>query len=323
MLTDIFADRYDKLVLWKKYEEAQRKLIVQTFRLIEESVAPYWIDGKESENGKAFWKSLNDRLSMELGLKSLSDLAYSYKTVVAGAEHTVTGIWTFNTVCENWMLTEYDGSISADRFIKERVSLVELAFRMKADEIARVNAELPARIKAAENLATTYRAMRLPGDPIDGLRAQNQNVNANLQAAIEELNSRFRQAGEKLNYHNGFIQLSDEALSLREIESPFWNLVAAPLWKNIDTDMKEAIDRRDNGDRDPAFYAARALESTIKIVSDEKGWTHGKERGAHNYIDNLRTNSFLVDWELDALKSFFQRSVIRLVMAPVRTECQL
>ncbi len=74
---------------------------------------------------------------------------------------------------------------------------------------------------------------------------------------------------------------------LHEAEEPFWKLVADPIWKNVDTDMKEAIDRRDGGERDPAWYAARALESTIKIISGEKGWSHGREKGAHNYIDNL------------------------------------
>jgi hypothetical protein len=38
----------------------------------------------------------------------------------------------------------------------------------------------------------------------------------------------------------------------------------------------------------PALYAAKALESTIKIISDEKHFSNGKERGASNYIDNLK-----------------------------------
>ena len=64
---------------------------------------------------------------------------------------------------------------------------------------------------------------------------------------------------------------------------------------NVDHDMKEALDLRGSDGRDPAFYAARALESTIKIISDQKNWTHGKENGAHNYIDNLatKTNAFI------------------------------
>jgi hypothetical protein len=41
-------------------------------------------------------------------------------------------------------------------------------------------------------------------------------------------------------------------------------------------------------------------ESTIKIISDEKGWTHGGEKGAHNYIDNLgskKAGPFIESWE--------------------------
>jgi len=80
-------------------------------------------------------------------------------------------------------------------------------------------------------------------------------------------------------------------------------------WKNVDLDIKEAIDRRDNGVRDAAFYAARALESTIKIISDQKGWTRGREGGAQNYIDNLcnlRGGNLIEEWEKEALKQEFK-----------------
>jgi hypothetical protein len=83
--------------------------------------------------------------------------------------------------------------------------------------------------------------------------------------------------------------------------------------------MKEALDRRDNAGRDSAFYAARALESTIKIISDKKRWTHGKENGAHNYIDNLgsaRAGNFISDWETGMLKSFFTNIRNRLGHGP-------
>ena len=107
--------------------------------------------------------------------------------------------------------------------------------------------------------------------------------------SCDELNERFRQAGAKLDYHNGFIQISPDELTKDQIERPFWNLVSAPEWENVDQDMKEAIDQRDAGGRDPAWYAARALESTIKIISDERGWTTSKEKGAKNYLDKLRS----------------------------------
>jgi hypothetical protein len=88
-------------------------------------------------------------------------------------------------------------------------------------------------------------------------------------------------------------------------------LVSSEKWKNVDFEMKDAIDRRDTGVRDPSLYAAKALESTIKIISKEKGWTIGNEGGAHAYIDNLcnkkRSGNLIDEWEKEALKNFFTK----------------
>jgi hypothetical protein len=140
------------------------------------------------------------------------------------------------------------------------------------------------------------------------LNRSHDSLNAAFRQSVEELNERLRRAGTKLNYHNGFIQIASDELVEGQVEKPFWALVADPIWKNVDIDMKEAVDLRDSQGRDPAWYAARALESTIKIISDQKGWTHGGEKGAHNYIDNLhakKNGSFINDWETKALKDFF------------------
>jgi hypothetical protein len=95
-----------------------------------------------------------------------------------------------------------------------------------------------------------------------------------------------------------------------EIERPFWALVSNERWKNVERDLLEAIDLRDNGGRDPALYAAKGLESTIKIISGEKGWSRGKESGAAAYIDNLmseKNGRFIEVWEGEALKAFFAK----------------
>ena len=71
--------------------------------------------------------------------------------------------------------------------------------------------------------------------------------------------------------------------------------------------MKEALDRRDSNDKDPAIFAAKALESAIKIVSDTKGWTRGTENGAAQYVDNLiskANGSYLAVWEGEMLKDY-------------------
>jgi hypothetical protein len=57
---------------------------------LSEQVCPYFEHGRESPRGKVFWSDLHSLLSMEFGLKSLSQLGYSYNTNWMGKTHTVT-----------------------------------------------------------------------------------------------------------------------------------------------------------------------------------------------------------------------------------------
>jgi hypothetical protein len=309
MLTDIFAERYAAVPIWQNYGETERRLLVQAFRIVSEQLFPYWAhDGKERDGAKATWKSMHDRLSMELGLQQLAPLYYQQTTNFVGSQQVSWVPWAMVNVCNTFVCEAYDPSVPADRFMKERLSFIEIAFRDREKAVTTANYELPTRIAQAEARQGLRRGMLIPGNEADGLRAVNTSLNQAFRANVDELNERLRRAGTGLNYHNGFIQIAEDQSIEREIETPFWALVIDPKWSNVDTDMKEAIDRRDTGGRDPAFYAAKALESTIKIISAEKGWTHGGERGAHNFIDNLastKNGSFISKWEQTALKLIF------------------
>jgi hypothetical protein len=301
MLTDIFAYRYSKTALWEAYTETVSKLLVQAFRLVEERVIPIRLDDAEEK-----WKKIHDDLSMEFGVRELSPRNDGWNAI------------RMDFVCNAFMMATPSRGVNADEFIKHRLSFIELAFRMREEELRAYSVGLAGRIIAAirrenERMAFLRKNGTATNDvDTDAVRRrvteETEKPNADFRSVVLELNERFRRAGTRLNYHNGFIQLGGDELAEREVERPFWSLVAAPKWKNVDTDMKEAFDRRDAGDRDPAFYAAKALESTIKIISDDKGWTHGGEKGAHSYIDNLgagKNGQFVTAWERDALKSFF------------------
>jgi AbiJ N-terminal domain 4 len=304
MLTDIFAERYANRAIWLAFTEIEVKLLMQCYRLVED-IFPYWDgSGKAVEGAKKTWKSIHDRLARELGLSELGPLSYAYTAI---NNQYVSGEWTYDHVCKTFMTAQFPGG-STDRFVKDRVSFVELAFRMRGEQIDAYNAERGKK-DAAANLQDALNAHKR-GFPssADGVKRHYESINAKFRESVDELNERLRRAGTKLNYHNGFIQIASDELVEVQIEKPFWTLVADPIWKNVDIDMKEAVDRRDAKDRDPAWYAARALESTIKIISDRKGWTHGGEKGAHSYIDNLRSRkngSFINDWEQTTLKEFF------------------
>lgn len=315
MLTDIFAERYATVPIWQNYAESERRLLVQAYRIVSEQLFPYWTqDGKERDGAKATWKSMHDRLSMELGLQELAARGYWAERVLVGNKQQYWQELNIMTVCNNFVCATYDGMVPADQFIKERLSFIEIAFRDRENALATQNADLQRQIAQTEFLERVLpsnpgqHGMRIPGNRADGLRAANALANQTFRANVDEFNERLRRAGTRLNYHNGFIQIVEDQLVEGQIETPFWSLVKDPKWANVDTDMKEAIDRRDGGGRDPAFYAAKALESTIKIISNEKGWTHGGERGAHSYIDNLasaKNGAFISKWEQSALKLIF------------------
>ena len=232
--------------------------------------------------------------------------------------YTRSGTWSWDHICKEYVSKQFVGTWDPDVFIKNRLSFIEIALRECWVDVCAANAKLPCDIAEAEaKMARKASGIRVPGSFVDGIKAQNQKLNDNYKTAADELNERFRQAKYKLNYHNGYIQIVGDEKVETEIEAPFGALVADRKWKNVDKDMAEAIDRRDTGGRDPALYAARALESTVKIISDDMGWTRGGEKGAHGYIDNLgskKNGHFIGDWERDFLKQFFST-----VRAPLLT----
>jgi len=310
MLTDIFVDRYIGVPIWVSIGDIENRFLVQGYRIISEQLYPYWVDGKENPKAKERWVSMHDKLSMELGVSELSPKYYSYQSTFNGKLHTQSGSWSMDEVCKNFVCVDYDGKMSPDRFMKERLSFIELAFREREEQIDLINANLPKTLLDAQlhDKLKKPGGLRIPGNRADAVQAMNNLLNNDFKNSVYELNERLRRSNYKLNYHNGFIQISDDELIEAQVEKKFWSITKNPIWKNVEIDMMSAIDLRDSGGRDPAFYAARALESTIKIISDQKGWTHGGEKGAHSYIDNLgskKNGLFITPWEKDSLKYFF------------------
>lgn len=313
MLTDIFAYRYLKYPIWSAYSESERRLLNQTVALAKDIFPYHNADGKKIEANEAKWKSIHDRLARELGVTELSRRYYSYtQKGPTGQEWPVSGFFGWDYSCEQFVIAQPPATLaSPDAFIKERLSFIELAMRLREEEVAQANARPPQTILEAKlRDGSPTKGLHLPGSAIVGVKAWNASLNATFQGQVEELNERFRRAGAPLTYHNGFIQVSLDQTIERNIATPFWQLVADPLWKNVDIDMKEALDRRDSNDKDPALFAAKALESAIKIVSDAKGWTRGSENGAAAYIDNLVSKNngcLLAVWEGDMLKEYFRK----------------
>lgn len=299
MLTDVFVNRYEDTRIWTSFGDREKRFMVQAAKIITEQVFPYYVNGNEDKSAKKTLQSLHDKIAMEIGIDPLSPLyigTYRYPIV---------------DVVKNFFTEDFEPTLDADVFIKRRVSFVELAFREYEDQKNGENADLARRITAVqgdEQLPQLARTLRLPIFTEDYIRDQNSARNDSFNQNTTELNERFRQARFPLSYRNGFIQFSEDSVISAIIEKPFWSIVSDPKWKNVEHDLLEAIDRRDNKRKDAALSAAKALESAIKIISDEKGWTTKKEKGAASYIDNLvseKNGRFIDVWESNMLKSFF------------------
>jgi len=311
MLTDVFFRRYENVVIASSFDERFRALISQATQIITKQIFPtYNYDGKINQQSKSAMTDVHDRICMEMGLDALGSKWFSTKSTWNG---NTTDQWhelPMGDVIRNFMTESFSETYSPDLYIKFRLSVIELAFRLREQQIQFENAALPSKMIEADRYKPVGRAIRLPGKASDGVKALNQQINDTFRANVDELNERFRQSGLKLHYHNGFIQGSDDVLAQKQIEFPFWNICADAAFANVDTDMKQAVELRDTKGRDPAWYAARALESAIKIASNRRGCTTGNEKGVHNFIDNLlgaRGGKFFEVWEAEALKAFFTK----------------
>ncbi len=313
MLTDIFAYRYLNFPIWKDFSESETRLLNQLYSVVKEAIPYYTSDGEPIKESIAKWQTLHDNLARELGVDELFKRYYSYTSKNhLGQSVTVSGFFSWNYVCEKFVKSEYSSKINdPDTFMKERISFVELAMRIRYEELETVNASLPRALSQAKvRDANSKHRIHANNSTVERLTAWNQTLNDTYVSQVEEINERFRRAKAPLTLHNGFIQVSTDEVIERNIAKPFWNLVSEPLWKNVDLDMKEALDRRDSNDKDPAFFAAKALESAIKIISDQNGWSTGKENGASSYIDNLlskKNGRYIESWESDILKDYFRK----------------
>lgn len=313
MLTDIFSYRYIDFPIWNGFGELEKRLLNQLFGVVKEAIPYYDSDGKKIEANEDKWKTLHDRLSRELGVDELFTRYYSYTNQNAlGQAIPVSGFFGWDYACEKFVKSDCPSDHQdPDRFIKERISFIELAMRWRYEEIEKINQNLPKAILEAKlRDARPKHSMTVPGSAADGVKAWNKTLNESYSLLVEEINERFRRAKAPLTLHNGFIQVSTDEIIEKNIAKPFWELVAESLWQNVDIDMKEALDRRDSNDKDPALFAAKALESAIKIISDQKGWTSGNESGASQYIDNLvskKNGRYIEPWESDILKDYFRK----------------
>jgi hypothetical protein len=279
MLTDAFHKRYPNRFFWDDgFPNEVRRLLIQAGQIIAQDLFSQ-ISVKDK-----LYQDAHDKLSREYGIGLLGEGN------------------TYEEVCLKLIFENYDlwnnYHRDQDYFFKMRIGLIELLFR-NAEEYLRKEHNSSDLGMIASILSKRTEPKR---------KSSSEKALESFLESAKELNLRFREAKMPFTYHNGYIQLVEDELTQKEVEEPFWSLVSDKKWENVDYEMKEAIDRRDVGKEDAITYALKALESTIKIISDDNNWTSGREKGASNYIDNLvseKNGRFVALWEAEAMKHLF------------------
>ncbi|GAB3261414.1 AbiJ-NTD4 domain-containing protein [Chitinimonas naiadis] len=279
MITDVLFKRYpERWIHQDRVPQNLALLIRQATLVLHDDVAA------KLPNRAMLFEIPERRLARELGMMALGRAPTAEQNCIAFLGQPY-DLWN-------------DAHGDSDSFVKLRLSLIELLFR-EAEAILR-------SLSPKQDVANWWSLVRARVSPP---RTAIENALAATIQAVEELNSRFQQAGVPFEYHAGIIQRIDDLRTNAEIEQPFWALVSDPKFSNVEADIKEAIDRRDSGKSDAAFFAMKALESAIRILSDELGRTRSSERGAADFIDNLvaaKPDRFVDVWEAEALKSLFR-----------------
>lgn len=279
MITDVLFKRYPKRWIYQDYVPHNLALLIRQAALVlHDDIAA------KIPNRARLFDVPERRLARELGMMALGQSHTAEQNCIAFLGESY-DLWN-------------DAHMNPDTFVKLRLSLIELLLR-EAEAILRDLA--PKR-----DITSWWTLVRARVSP--PRTAIEEGLAATVQA-IEELNSRFQQAGVPFEYHSGIIQRVDDQRTNEQIAQSFWALVSDPKYSNVDTDIKEAIDRRDAGKSDAAFYAMKALESVIRILSDELARTRSTERGAADFIDNLvaaKPTRFIEVWESEALKALFR-----------------
>lgn len=296
MITDIFSKRYknsqnEEIIIENKFFINLYNLFIKDLRTtLMDKVKDFPYTDCACEQTRIVCESM-ERVCNELGKLNLEKKEYEK------------GYFSFKTL-ETFQGFTFDEKIDT----LEKISLFEVLF-------GNVEIHFQNEIEFLEKKIPEYReeASRINGlSKEEGVKYCNndeeylkrseiqlEDKRAKLNLVNKEINYRLKEYKKSLSYHNGFFQKATNVILEINIESPFWGLVSKSCYKNVEEDMLEAIDLYDSNGRDPAFYAAKALESMLKIICEKKGFEIGNDKNSNKYIEalNSKKNGVLISNE--------------------------
>jgi hypothetical protein len=135
----------------------------------------------------------------------------------------------------------------------------------------------------------SFRCIEILRGKFDDHRRKMADITVSSADAVDELNERFRRAGFGYRYESGNIFRIDNEYTHREITRPALRLLTDPRFKGADEEFRAAHDHYKASEyKDCAVDALNALESTMKVICDQKGWSYPQGARSSDLLKVLR-----------------------------------
>ena len=129
---------------------------------------------------------------------------------------------------------------------------------------------------------------------------EGRGIKMTADAAIDELNERFRRAGVGYQFEDGRIFRVDSELIHREVVRPVLRYLHRPGFEGPRDEFLQAHAHYRSGEtKDAITDANNAFESTLKAICDQRRWQYGRGARASDLLKVVRGNGLLPDY-LDA-----------------------
>jgi hypothetical protein len=128
------------------------------------------------------------------------------------------------------------------------------------------------------------------------------HAGAKPDAAIEEMNARLREAGVGYQYVSGDIIRIDSLHIHRDVVLPILTLLRDPRFKAAEQEYLQAHEAYRRGEvEDCLVDCGKALESVLKVIGTERGWTIKESDPASKLIQAAVDAGFLASYSQTAL----------------------
>ncbi len=184
-------------------------------------------------------------------------------------------VWRLYKYIVDSLCREYGVFYLGEKVYGERNYRIELFnFILKEHNIEQVLDAVERSFHVLDKLCREYTYRRL------------RNASKNIDDAISELNSRFKEHGIGFQFEEGEIIRVDSQLLHTEAVKPALSLLSKEEYAGAQEEFLNAYEHFRHGKHKEALNdALKSFESTMKVICDKQGWSYDPKATSKNLID--------------------------------------